>query len=137
MGYASRAAGRDQDAEKYFQRLAQAYPTLYVPWLALGDMYTSRHDYARAESAYSKGYSMAPGNALIVAGGINADIEAHKLDAAVSYTHLRQRRRGRFAGQRKWRPCGPSCARDRRLLRAGPPPADPGADPAMSPWSRR
>lgn len=87
MGYASRAAGRDQDAEKYFQRLAQAYPTLYVPWLALGDMYTSRHDYARAESAYSKGYSMAPGNALIVAGGINADIEAHKLDAAGVWFH--------------------------------------------------
>ena len=31
MGYASRAVGRDQDAEKYFQRLAQAYPTLMFP----------------------------------------------------------------------------------------------------------
>lgn len=87
MGYASRAAGRDQDAEKYFQRLAQAYPTLYVPWLALGDLYTSRRDYAKAESAYSKGYSMAPGNALIVAGGMNANIEAHKLDAAEVWFH--------------------------------------------------
>ena len=87
LGYASRAAGRDQDAEKYFQRLAQAYPTLYVPWLALGDMYTSRRDYAKAESAYSKGYLLAPGNALIVAGGINANIEAHKLDAAGVWFH--------------------------------------------------
>ncbi len=45
-------------------------------------MYTSKHEFARAETAYSKGYSLAPGNALIVAGGMNADIEAHNLDAA-------------------------------------------------------
>ncbi len=82
LGYASRAAGRDQEAEKYFQRLAQVYPTLYIPWLALGDMYTSRREFTKAEAAYSKGYALAPGNALIIAGGMNADIEAHKLDAA-------------------------------------------------------
>lgn len=87
MGYASRAAGRDQDAEKYFQRLAQAYPKLYVPWLALGDLYASRHDYSKAESAYAKGFDLAPDNALIVAGGMNADIEAHKLDAAETWFH--------------------------------------------------
>lgn len=87
LGYASRAAGRDQEAEKYFQRLAQDYPTLYIPWLALGDMYTSRRDFPRAESAYSKAYALAPGNALIVAGGLNADIEAHKLDDAGVWFH--------------------------------------------------
>ena len=42
LGYVSREAGRDQDAEKYFQQLAAAYPTLYTPYLALGDMYTAR-----------------------------------------------------------------------------------------------
>ena len=42
LGYASRAAGRDADAEKYFQRLAQVDPDLYVPYLALGDLYTAR-----------------------------------------------------------------------------------------------
>ncbi|MFP5227710.1 MAG: tetratricopeptide repeat protein [Acidobacteriota bacterium] len=87
MGYASRAAGRDQDARKYFERLAQDYPTLYVPWLALGDMDTSRHDYAQAETAYAKAYALAPTNALVVAGGLNADIEAHKLDAAATWFH--------------------------------------------------
>lgn len=87
LGYALRAAGRDQDAERDFQRLAQAYPSLYTPWLALGDMYTSRHDYAKAEGAYNKGYELAPANALIVAGGMNADIEAHKLDAAEVWFH--------------------------------------------------
>ena len=30
---------------------------------------------------------MAPGNALVVAGGLNADIEAHKLDAADTWFH--------------------------------------------------
>jgi len=87
IGYASRAAGRDQDAEKYFRTLAQDYPTLYVPWLALGDMNTSRHDYAKAESDYEKGYALAQDNALIVAGGLNAEIEAHKLDVAETWFH--------------------------------------------------
>ena len=85
LGYASRAAGRDQEAAKYFQRLAQAYPTLYVPYLALGDMYTANRDFTRAETTYSKGYALAPGNALIVAGGMNAAIEAHNLDLAATW----------------------------------------------------
>lgn len=82
VGYAARAAGRDPDAEKYFQRLADAYPSSYVPYLALGDMYASRRDYTRAEGAYSKAYALAPRNPLIVAGGMNAAIEAHTLDVA-------------------------------------------------------
>ncbi len=82
LGYASRAAGRDQDAEKYFGLLAQDYPSLYVPYLALGDLYTAHHQFNRAELPYSKGYELAPHNALIVAGGMNAAIEAHDLDLA-------------------------------------------------------
>jgi len=82
LGYASRAAGRDQDAEKYFQLLAQAYPALYIPYLALGDLYTARRDFARAEASYIKGYALAPGKALILAGGMNAAIEAHDLNLA-------------------------------------------------------
>ena len=82
LGYASRAAGRDQDAEKYFQRLAQAYPSLYIPHLALGDLYTARRDFAQAEASYIKGYALAPGKAPILAGGMNAAIEAHDLNLA-------------------------------------------------------
>ena len=82
LGYASRAAGRDQDAEKYFDLLAQDYPSLYVPYLALGDLYTAHHQFNKAELPYSKGYALAPHNALIVAGGMNAAIEAHDLDLA-------------------------------------------------------
>ncbi|HTV56751.1 MAG TPA: tetratricopeptide repeat protein, partial [Terriglobia bacterium] len=81
IGYASRAAGRDQDAEKYFRRLETADPSSYVPYLALGDLYTARGNYRLAQSSYSKGYGLAPQNALIVAGGINAGVEAHDMSA--------------------------------------------------------
>ncbi len=82
LGYASRAAGRDQDAEKYFKRLAELYPTLYVPYLALGDLYTSRRDFAKAEASYVKAYGLNTKNALIIAGGMNAAIESQKLSQA-------------------------------------------------------
>jgi tetratricopeptide (TPR) repeat protein len=85
IGYASREAGRDQDAENYFQQLAAAYPKLYVPYLALGDMYTARRDFPKAEAAYSKGYELAPNNSLIVAGGMNAAIETHHLPMAAQW----------------------------------------------------
>lgn len=81
-GYASRAAGRNEDAEKYFEHLARTSPSLYVPYLALGDLYTTMDDYNSAQAAYSKGYSLAPQNALIVAGGVNAAIEAHNIPLA-------------------------------------------------------
>ena len=82
LGFASRTAGRDQDAEKYFRRLAEVDPSLYVPYAALGDLYTARRDFAKAETNYSKAYQLAPKNALIVAGGMNAGIEAQKMDVA-------------------------------------------------------
>ena len=49
LGYASRLAGDDLEAEKYFQRLARAEPSLYVPYLALGDLYTARGDLIRSK----------------------------------------------------------------------------------------
>ena len=82
IGYASRAAGRDSDAEKYFQRLAQVDPDLYVPYLALGDLYTAKHQFKPAEASYAKAIELAPKNALVVAGGMNAAIEAHDLPLA-------------------------------------------------------
>ena len=82
LGYASRAAGHDEDAEKYFQRLAQVDPNLYVPYLALGDLFTARRHFKQAQIAYAKAYELAPKNALTVAGGMNAAIEAHDLPLA-------------------------------------------------------
>jgi tetratricopeptide (TPR) repeat protein len=86
IGYASRAAGRDQAAEKYFQQLAHADPSLYVPYLALGDLYVARHEFKQAEAAYEKGYGLAPKNALIVAGGMNAAIEGHDMKTAGTWS---------------------------------------------------
>ncbi|MFZ0958095.1 MAG: tetratricopeptide repeat protein, partial [Candidatus Sulfotelmatobacter sp.] len=85
LGYASRNAGHDQDAEKYFQRLAAAYPASYIPYLALGDMYAARRDFPKAEAAYRKGYDLAPNNSLIVAGGMNAAIETQHLPMAAMW----------------------------------------------------
>lgn len=85
LGYASRAAGRDTDAEKYFQRLAQVAPRLYTPYLALGDLYVARRQFKPAEASYAKAYELAPKNALIIAGGMNAAIEAHDLPLAAKW----------------------------------------------------
>lgn len=82
LGYASRAAGRDQDAEKYFLRLARTHPGLYVPYLALGDLYTAKRELKKADASYEKAYALAPQNALVVAGGMNAAIEAHNIARA-------------------------------------------------------
>lgn len=82
LGYAERAAGNPRQAEKYFKRLARAYPKLYVPYLALGDLYTARKEYAKAQASYTEARERAPHNALVVAGGITAAIEAHDLKLA-------------------------------------------------------
>lgn len=82
LGYASRTANRPGDAEKYFKRLAQVDPSSYIPYLALGDLDTSRKQYASAEANYTKAHSLAPKRSTVVAGGMNAAIEAHNLNLA-------------------------------------------------------
>ena len=82
LGYASREAGRDQDAEKYFLRLAAIDPSKYTPYLALGDFYTAKREFTKAQDSYSKAYALAPQKPLIVAGGMNAAIEARNLALA-------------------------------------------------------
>jgi Tfp pilus assembly protein PilF len=85
LGFVSREAGHDKDAEKYFERLASAHPKLYVPYLALGDLYAARRDFTRAESSYRKAYDLAPTNSLIIAGGMNAAIEAKRFPVAADW----------------------------------------------------
>jgi Flp pilus assembly protein TadD len=82
LGYASREAGHDEDAEKYFEHLAKVDPSSHVAYLALGDLFTARHEFTRAQASYTKGFELDPQNALLVAGGINAGIEAHNLPLA-------------------------------------------------------
>jgi tetratricopeptide (TPR) repeat protein len=82
LGYVSRENGHDRDAEKYFQKLAAAYPKLYLPYLALGDMYAARQNFAEADAAYQKAFELAPRNSLVVAGAMNAAIEARRIPLA-------------------------------------------------------
>jgi tetratricopeptide (TPR) repeat protein len=85
LGHVSRELGNDRDAERYFQRLATAYPRLYVPHLALGDMYTSRRDFPKAETEYRKAFEFAPTNSMIIAGGMNAGIESKQFPLAAQW----------------------------------------------------
>jgi len=87
LGYASRAAGDDQKAEKYFTLLAQKYPNSYIPFLALGDLYTARREFKKAQDSYARGYAVAPRIALLVAGGMDAAIESHNLPLAGVWLH--------------------------------------------------
>lgn len=82
LGYASRAQGDEKQAAKYFEELAKDYPKLYVPYLALGDMYAARRQFKSAEASYRKAYSLNPHNYLIIAGGMNTGIESRNLKLA-------------------------------------------------------
>ena len=82
LGYLAREQNDSKRAETYFLKLAAAYPKDYVPYLALGDMYTSERKFAEAQVAYEKAYKMSPTVAMIVAGGANAGIEAHQFSLA-------------------------------------------------------
>ena len=82
LGYALRAAGNDADAERSFEHLAKVDPSSHIAYLALGDLFTARREFAKAQASYSKAHELDPQNALVVAGGINAGIEAHDLPLA-------------------------------------------------------
>jgi tetratricopeptide (TPR) repeat protein len=82
LGYLSRDEGDNKAAEGFFTRMAAAYPNDYVPYMALGDLYTAMKEYPRAQASYEKAHTLAPTNSQIVASGSNAAIEAGKVDLA-------------------------------------------------------
>lgn len=82
LGYLSRDMANPQAAEKYFLKVQSLYPHDYVPYLALGDLYTSMRQYDKAQNSYEKAHEIAPKNPLAVSGGINSALEAHKLPVA-------------------------------------------------------
>jgi tetratricopeptide (TPR) repeat protein len=87
IGYLMRDEGKIPQAEQYFHLMAKMYPDDYVPYLALGDMYTSLDRLDDAEVAYEQGYKIAPQNAAIVAGGSNSAIQNHKFELASTWIH--------------------------------------------------
>jgi tetratricopeptide (TPR) repeat protein len=85
LGFLSREIDRPQDAEGHFLRLAELYPNDHVPYLALGDLYTSEKLFPLAQTNYQKAYSLAPKKPLIVARGANAALEGHDLELAKTW----------------------------------------------------
>ena len=88
LGSVERQLGHDKEAEKYLLRLAATHPRYYASYLALGDLYTARHDFNKAETNYRKAHSLAPKNTLTIAGGMNAAIEAHQFPLASEWLNL-------------------------------------------------
>lgn len=82
LGYLSRDEGDNKAAETFFTRMASAYPNDYVPYMALGDLYTAMKEYPKAQNSYERAHKLAPTNSQIVASGSNAAIEAGKVDLA-------------------------------------------------------
>jgi tetratricopeptide (TPR) repeat protein len=82
LGYMAREDGDNQGAMNYFLRFAKAYPKDYVPYLALGDLYTATRDFTRANASYEQGNKLSPDNAVIIANAANAAIEARQIDLA-------------------------------------------------------
>ena len=85
LGYLARDMGDVATAEKYFQQMAAKYPKDYVPYLALGDMYTALYKFPEAEKSYELAYQRAPQNAALIANGANASLEDHKLPLAKTW----------------------------------------------------
>lgn len=82
LGYLARDAGDTKLAESYFTRAIAAHPKDYAPYLALGDLYTAERKFQPAEANYESAYQHMPDNALVIAGGANAAIEAHNINLA-------------------------------------------------------
>jgi tetratricopeptide (TPR) repeat protein len=82
LGYLARDAGDNKLAESYFTRAIAAHPKDFVPYLALGDLYTAERKFPAADTNYENAYQRMPENALVIAGGANAALEAHHLELA-------------------------------------------------------
>ena len=82
LGYLAREMGDTKQAETYFKQAVHLYPKEFAPRVALGDLYASEREFPAAQANYEAAYQRMPGNALILAGGANAALEAHRLDLA-------------------------------------------------------
>ena len=85
MGYLSRDLHDPASAEKYFLKLEELYPKDFIPYFALGDVYTANKQFDRAEASYEKAFELAPKHPLIVAAAINSAVEAHNLATAKTW----------------------------------------------------
>jgi tetratricopeptide (TPR) repeat protein len=82
MGYLSRETGQTAAAEEYFTKLTKLYPDDYIPYLALGDLYTFKRQFDLAQQNYEIAHKLGPKNPLVVEGGINSALEGHQIPIA-------------------------------------------------------
>jgi tetratricopeptide (TPR) repeat protein len=82
MGYLYRVDNNPEKAAEFFNRLAKAYPDDYVPYLALGDLYTQTKEFPKADENYQQAYKRNQDSALIIANAANAAIEAQQMKLA-------------------------------------------------------
>jgi tetratricopeptide (TPR) repeat protein len=85
MGYLFREDNDVKGAEQFFMRLAKMYPDDYVPYLALGDLYTQTREFAKADRNYEEAFKRAPKNSVVVANAANAAIEAQQIPLATKW----------------------------------------------------
>jgi tetratricopeptide (TPR) repeat protein len=77
LGFLSREMGDSEGARGYFLEFAKKHPGDYVPYLALGDLYSANRQFPEAQESYEQAFKRSPGNPLIVSGAMNAALEAH------------------------------------------------------------
>ena len=82
LGYLYREDGDVKTSAEYFTKYAQFYPTDYIPYLAMGDLYASVGRYKEADVNYQKAFKLAPQNSTVVANATNAALEAHEVPLA-------------------------------------------------------
>jgi len=70
--------GDSEGARGYFLEFAKKHPDDYVPYLALGDLYSADRQFPAAQESYERALQRSPSNPLIVSGAMNAALEAHQ-----------------------------------------------------------
>jgi tetratricopeptide (TPR) repeat protein len=77
LGFLSREMGDTEAARGYFLEFAKEHSDDYVPYLALGDLYSANRQFAEAQESYALAFQKSPDQPLIVSGAMNAALEAH------------------------------------------------------------
>jgi tetratricopeptide (TPR) repeat protein len=77
LGFLSREMGDSESARTYFMEFAKKHSDDYVPFLALGDLYSANRQFPEAQESYGQAFRRSQNNPLIVSGAMNAALEAH------------------------------------------------------------
>ena len=88
LGFLSRAMGDSEAARSYFLEFAKKHPDDYVPYLALGDLYSANRQFPLAQESYKQAFQRAHTNPLIISGAMNAALEAHQTTQAKQWLAL-------------------------------------------------